>query len=149
MKAGLSNEKIGVLAKALDDAIEKHAIEEIVSYFTEDCEIQLPGIRLTGHGGLRKAIVWMYKYLKEITLIPITIIIHDNIFFEKFIVKAKVSGGYIEVRQTEVLIYENDYRVSSIRLYFDRLELGQAFSSNPIDRILIREVNKAALKGLK
>jgi hypothetical protein len=149
MGNGLSNEKIRELAKALDDAIEKHDIEELVSCFSEACEIQLPGIRLNGHEGLRKAIRWMYRYLKEITLIPITIMIQGNTFFEEFIVKARVSSGDIEVRQAEVLVYDNGCKVREIRLYFDRLELAQAFSSNLFDRILIRKVSAVSLKGLQ
>jgi hypothetical protein len=149
MGNSLSSEKIRELAKSLDVAIERHDIEGLVSYFSETCEIQLPGIRLNGHKGLRKAIRWMYRYLKEIILIPVTIMIQGNTFFEEFIVKAKVSNGDIEVRQAEVLVYDNDYKVQEIRLYFDRLELGQAFSSNLFDRILIRKVNKASLKGLQ
>ena len=74
--------------------------------------------------------------------------IQDNIFFEEFIIKAKVAGRDIQLRQSEVLEYNIDYRVKSIRLYFDRLELAQAFPPNFIDRILIRRVNKATLKGL-
>ena len=149
MGKGLSSERIRELAKALDDAIKKHDIEELVSYFSEACEIQLPGIMLYGHEGLRKAIGWMYRYLKEITLIPVTIMIQGNTFFEEFIVKARVSGGDIEVRQAEVLVYDHDYKVRDIRLYFDRLELAQAFSSNLFDRILMRKVNAASLKGLQ
>jgi hypothetical protein len=103
---------------------------------------------LTGHEGLRKAVKWMYRYLKEIILVPVTIMIQNNIFFEEFIVKAKVAGRDIELRQSEVLEYDTDYKVKSIRLYFDRLELAQAFSSNFIDRILIKQVNKASLRGL-
>ena len=148
MEKSLNQEKIREISKALDDAIENHHVEELVSYFSEECEIQLPGITLKGHKGLRKAIDWMYSYLKEITLIPITIIIQGSIFVEEFIVKAKVSGRNVEVRQAEVLVYRNDYKVENIRLYFDRLELAQNFPYNFIDRILIRRVSKESLKGL-
>ena len=84
METSLNSEKIRELAKALDDAIEKHHTEELVSYFSEVCQIQLPGITLTGHKGLRKAIKWMFSYLNEIVLVPVTIMIQGNIFFEEF-----------------------------------------------------------------
>ena len=148
METSLNSEEIRKLAQALDDAIEKHNVQEIVQYFSEECEIHFPGVTLTGREGLRKAIRWMFRYLKEIILVPVTIMIQDNIFFEEFIVKAKVAGRDIELRQSEVLEYDTDYKVKSIRLYFDRLELAQAFSSNFIDRILIKQVNKASLRGL-
>lgn len=149
MDNDISTEKIRLLAKALDDAIEKQNVVKIVSYFSEECEIQLPGVILTGHEGLKKAISWMYKYLKEIILIPVTIMIQDNVFFEEFIVKTRVNGHDMEIKQAEVLTYEKDYKVKSIRLYFDRLEFGQNVSRNLIDLILIGKINKATLEGLK
>jgi hypothetical protein len=150
MEITLDAGKVRQLARALDDAIERHAIEELVSYFSVECEIQLPGIILSGHAGLRKAINWMYSYFKEITLVPITIIIQDNVFFEEFILKAKVRGDKeIQVKQAEILIYDTDYKVRSLRLYFDRLELGKAFSTNAIDRLIIDKLSRESLKDLR
>ena len=146
--ASLSAEKIREMAKALDDAIERDNIEEIVTYFSDDCQIHLPAISLSGHEGLKRAISWMYRYLKEIVLVPNIIIIQGNVFFEEFIVKAKVDDRSIELKQAEVLEYGIDYKVKSIRLYFDRLQLAQAVSSNFIDKIIIKRINRAFLKGL-
>jgi hypothetical protein len=148
METNMNSEKIRYLARALDDDIEKHDIEKLVLYFSDECQIQLPGITLTGHKGLRKAIRWMYSYFKELTLVPVTIMIKDNIFFEEFVVKAKIAGRDLELNQAEVLEYDTTYKVKSIRLYFDRLELARIFSSNFIDRILIERVDKTSLKGL-
>jgi hypothetical protein len=149
MTAQLDAIKIRRNAKALDDAIEKRDIEGLVSYFTEQCEIELLGIKLLGHAGLRKAIAWMYQHLGEIKLVPITIMIDRDVFFEEFTVRAKVRGEReIEVKQAEVLVFGDDYRVKSLRLYFDRLELARAFSSNPLDRVMMRQVSRASLRGL-
>ena len=143
-----SETQIQKYAKALDDAIEKQNIEEIVSCFSEDCEIELLGIKLAGKEGLRKAIGWMYRYLKEIVLVPVTIMVDGNTFFEEFIVKAKVKGDKeIQVKQAEVLIYDC-YKVRSLRLYFDRLELAEVFTPNIIEKIMIKQLIKASLKGL-
>jgi ketosteroid isomerase-like protein len=140
--------KIRKYAKALDDAIEGRNIEEVVSYFCDDCEIEVLGVRLTGKEGLRRAFGWMYKYLKEMILIPITIMVDGDIFFEEFIVKTKVKGGKeIQVKQAEVLVYE-DYKVKSLRLYFDRLELADVFTSNAVERVMVNQIVKASLKGL-
>ena len=150
MEYKLSAKQIRKYAKALDDAIEKHNIEEIVSYFADDCEIELLSIKLTGKEGLRKAIGWMRRYLKEIELIPVTIMVDGNTFFEEFIVKAKVKGGKeIQVKQAEVLVYDEEYKVRSLRLYFDRWELAEAFASNIIEKIMIKQLIKASLKGLR
>jgi ketosteroid isomerase-like protein len=135
-------------AKALDDAIEGRNIEEVMSYFCDDCEIEVLGVKLTGKEGLSRAFGWMYKYLKGMVLIPITIMVDGNTFFEEFIVKTEVkSGKEIQVKQAEVLVYE-DYKVKSLRLYFDRLELADAFTSNPVEQIMVNQIVKASLKGL-
>jgi ketosteroid isomerase-like protein len=149
MEQRLSPEEIRKLAKALDDAIESRNNEEVITYFSDDCEIELLGIKLAGQEGLRKAIRWMYEYLKEITLSPMTIMVDGNTFFEEFIVRAKIKEGKeIQVKQTEVLVYDEAYKVKNLRLYFDRLELAAAYASNPLEKIMIRRLTKASLKGL-
>ena len=85
MSKNLDAEKIRQRAKALDDAIEKHNVEEIMSCFSEDCEIEMLGIKLKGKDGLRKAIDWMYRYLGKTILLPITIIIEGNTFFLRWL----------------------------------------------------------------
>jgi ketosteroid isomerase-like protein len=143
-----SPEKIRKYAKALDDAIEGRNIEEVESYFCDDCEIEVLGVKLTGKEGLRKAFGWMYKYLPDMVLIPITIMVDSDTFFEEFIVKTKVKGGKeIQVKQAEVLVYD-DYKVKSLRLYFDRLELAEAFISNAVEQVMVNQIIKASLKGL-
>ena len=149
MEQNLSPEKIRKLAKALDDAIENRKTEEVMSYFAETCEIELLGVKLTGKEGLRKAIRWIFRYLKEITLSPITIMIEGNTFFEEFFVRTKIKEDKeIQVKQTEVLVYDDEYKVKSLRLYFDRLELAAAYTSNPIEKMMIDRLSKASLKGL-
>jgi ketosteroid isomerase-like protein len=135
-------------AKSFDDAIERRDMKEVVSYFCDDSEIELLGIKITGKEGLRKAFDWIYKYLKEIILVPITIMVDDNVFFEEFRVKAKVKGGKeLRVKQSEVLVWEDD-KIKSLRLYFDRLELADAFISNFLERIMVKQLIKESLKGL-
>ena len=143
-----SETEIRKCAKALDDAIERGNIDEVMSYFCDDCEIELLGVRLTGKEGLRNAFDWIYKYLKDMVLVPITIMVDGNVFFEEFMVKAKVKGGKeLQVKQSEVLVYD-DYKVKSLRLYFDRLELADAFTSNALERMMVKQLVKESLKGL-
>ena len=148
MTIALDPEKVRVLAKQLDDALEKKDIEEVVAYFSTACEIRLPGRTLTGHRGLRKAIDWMYSFLKEIRLVPVTILIKDDTFFEEFTVRSRIDERDVELNQAEVLVYDEQYRVKSLRLYFDRLELAEHLPANFIDRMLVRRVGKESLKGL-
>ena len=145
----LKKENILKYAKALDDAIEKRDVEEVVSYFSDYCEIELFGIKLTGREGLKKAVNWMFKYLNRITLTPITIMVDGNNFFEEFTVKAKGRGGKeIQVNQSEVLTYDDEYKVTSLRLYFDRLELASAYITNPVEKLMVNLISRASLKDL-
>ena len=149
MEQNLNPEKIRELAKALDDALEKRETEEVLCHFCETCEIELLGTKLTGKEGLRNAISWIYRYLKEIKLVPITIMIEGNTFFEEFIARTKTKEGKeIQVKQAEVLVYDNEYKVKSLRLYFDRLELAAAYTSNPVEKMIINWLKKASMKGL-
>ena len=149
MEHHLAGEEIRRYASALDDAIEQQDIDGIVSCFSDDCEIELLGTKLTGKEGLRKAVDWMYGRFKDIVLVPVTIMVEGNTFFEEFVMKAKVKGNKdIELRQAEVLVYDDDYRVRSLRLYFDGLELAEAFASSVMEKIVVRQVRKGSLKGL-
>jgi ketosteroid isomerase-like protein len=135
-------------AKAFDDAIERQDMNEVMSYFCDDSEIELLGVKLNGKEGLRNAFDWIYKYLKEMKLIPITIMVDGDVFFEEFIVKAKVKDGKeLRVKQSEVLVWEDD-KIKSLRLYFDRLELADAFISNLLERMMVKQLVKESLKGL-
>jgi ketosteroid isomerase-like protein len=119
MEHKLSTIQIRKYAKVLDDAIKRRNVEEIVSCFSNDCEVELLGIKLNGKDGLNKAIGWMFRYLNEIVLIPVTIMVTGDVFFEEFMVKAKVKGGKeIQVKQAEVLDYNDVYKVKSLRRNF-------------------------------
>ena len=74
--------------------------------------------------------------------------IERSTFFEEFTVKVSVKGEEIRVKQAEVLVYDVEYKVKSLRLYFDRLELAAAYTSNPIKKMMIDRLSKASLKGL-
>jgi ketosteroid isomerase-like protein len=142
-------DRIRKAAKLLDDAVEKQNIEEIESFFSDACDIELLGVKLSGKAGLRKALDWMFRYLKDISFIPVTIMIEGDTFFEEFIVRAISKGGKeIKMKQAEVLIYDSDYKVRSLRLYFDRLELADAIASNIFERMAIRLLIRASVKEL-
>ena len=92
----------------------------------------------------------MYKHITNITLSPITIIIDDIVFFKEFLVRAEAhKGKLVEVKQAEVPIYNENYLVTSLRLYFDRLLLAYAIVTNIIDRILLNRIIQNYLEGLE
>jgi hypothetical protein len=44
-------------------------------------------------------------------------------------------------------VYEN-YKIKSLRLYLDRLEIAQVLSKGPIDRFLVNRIHQETVKGL-
>jgi ketosteroid isomerase-like protein len=141
-------EKIRRVASDLDNAIESKDIESILSSFSDDCEIELLGIKLTGKEGVRKWTHWLYKHLAEVRFSPVTIMADGNTFFEEFILKGKLHNGIeVQSKQAEVLIYEN-YKLKSLRLYFDRLDFVDSVVKGTISKAFVRKLMKRSLKGL-
>jgi ketosteroid isomerase-like protein len=143
-------DQIRIRAQALDEAIEKRDVEATMAFFSDDFEIEMIGLTLKGREGLKKALSWMFDCLKEIRIIPLTILIDGATFFEEFVLRSKTKRGKtLEVRQAEVLIYDLDYKVKSLRLYFDRLELGEVFASNIGERLVVKLLARASVKSLQ
>jgi ketosteroid isomerase-like protein len=142
-------DRIRKLAQALDETIEKKDVSSVADFFSDDCELEMAGQILKGKEDLKRAFSWIFGHLPEIRLIPITILIEGSTFFEEFLVRTKsTKGKMLQVKQAEVLVYEDDYKVRSLRLYFDRLELGDVFVSNFIEKAMVELLAKASLRGL-
>ena len=132
----------------LDNTLEKMIIDDILPFFAADCEIIILEAKLTGREGARKWLKWMLAHVKEIKFEPIIIMVENDVFFEEFIVKATLhDGSKVESKWAEVLIYEN-YKIKSLRLYFDRLEFANSITKGPISKMIIKKIIKESLKGL-
>jgi ketosteroid isomerase-like protein len=148
MKYNQLPDEIRKVAMDLDNAIENKDIDVILSSFSDDCEIELLGIKLTGKEGARRWINWLYTHLAEIKFFPVTIMVDGNTFFEEFIAKAKLHNDVeIQSNQAEVLIYKN-YKIKSLRVYFDRLDFADSVAKGFISKTIVRKLIKASLKGL-
>ena len=148
MKNDQLPDRIRKVAQDLDHSIETGNIESILSFFSDDCEIELLGINKTGKAGARKWLEWLYSHAAEIKFSPVTIMVEGNTFFEEFTVKAKLHNGLeVQSKQAEVLLFEN-YKVKSLRLYFDRLEFAESFVSGIISKAIVRRLIRMSLKGL-
>ena len=140
--------KIKEVAMDLDNALERMDIEEILPFFADDCEILLLNVKLVGKEGARKWLEWLFKHVAEMKLVPVIIMVEDDVFFEEFIVKAKLHDGtLLESKQAEVLIYEN-YKIKSLRLYFDRLDFADAVAKDFVSKGIVNMLIKRSLKGL-
>jgi len=145
----MNEQRIRKEAKALDDAIEKGNIKEILPFFSNDCKIELFGIELQGEKGLNRALEWMNNHLSNIKLTPVVIMVENGTFFEEFIVDANTANGNrVKIKQAEVLKYNKDYKVKSLRLYFDRLLLAKESANNIFEKWLVNRIISSSTKGL-
>lgn len=140
--------RIKEVAMELDNAIEARDINQIVSFFSDDCEIELMGIKLSGKDGARKWLEWLFDTLVEVKFQPIVIMVEGNIFFEEFILMGTLPNGKIvESKQSEVLVYEN-YKIKSLRVYFDRLDFADVVAEDFISRRIVGMLISRSLRGL-
>ena len=135
-------------AAELDSALEERDRDRVLSFFAEDCEIELLGVTLKGKESASRWLDWLYDHLKEIKFAPRAILVEDNIFFEEFTLEGTTSSSnQITSKQAEVLAYE-DGKLKSLRLYFDRLDFAETISKGPISRWLVKLLINTSLKGL-
>ncbi len=140
--------KIKEVAMELDNAIESRDIDQIVSFFSDDCEIELMGIRLSGKDGARRWLEWLFDTLVEVRFKPVIIMVEGDVFFEEFILVGTLPNGkVVESKQSEVLVYEN-YKIKSLRVYFDRLDFADVVVEDFISRKIVRMLISRSLKGL-
>ncbi|MBN1328296.1 MAG: nuclear transport factor 2 family protein [Candidatus Heimdallarchaeota archaeon] len=130
-------------------AIEKMVVDELLTYFADDCEISLLNVKLTGKEGAQKWLKWMFNHITKIKFEPIKTIIEGETHFEEFIVKAKTKeGSTIQSKQAKVLTFEN-YKIKNLRLYFDRLDFVNAAAGDFFSKKIIERVSKKSLEGLE
>ncbi|TXT67131.1 MAG: hypothetical protein BAJALOKI1v1_170001 [Promethearchaeota archaeon] len=147
-KSSQSPEKIKQIAMELDNALENKDFALLKTYFAEDCTIEFLNLTLKGKKGLEKWLHFVYNYIEMFTLEPIVIMVQNDVFFEEFMVIARLSdGSTIKSKWAEVLIYEN-YKIKSLRLYFDRLDFAKAVAPNWIVRKILSYLDKKTLEGL-
>ena len=149
MESEQSPDEIRQVAMDFDNAIKNRDMKLILSSFSEDCEIELLGIKLSGKEGVIRWINWLYQHLAQLEFIPVTIMVEGDTFFEEFVVKARLHNGVeVQSKQSEVLVYEK-YKIKSLRLYFDRLDFADSVARGFIDRAIVRQLIRTSLKGLK
>lgn len=141
-------ERIREVAMDLDNAIEEGNIDEIVTFFAEDCEIELMGVKLVGKDGARRWLEWLFDTLVEVKFKPVIIMVDGDTFFEEFILVGTLPNGkVVESKQSEVLVYEN-YKIKSLRVYFDRLDFADVVAEDFISRRIVRTLISRSLRGL-
>jgi ketosteroid isomerase-like protein len=143
-----SSEAILKSALNLDNAIENRDIESAVSKFSDDCEIELLGVKLSGKGGVKRWMDWQFNHIAKVEFIPITKMVSGNIFFEEFIAKAKLQGGE-EIRSKQAVVLQfKDNMIKNLRLYFDRLDFADSVAKGVISKTVVKEIIKKSIEGL-
>jgi ketosteroid isomerase-like protein len=143
-----SSEEVRKVAMAFDKALERKDLQTIIETFANDCEIELLSVKLFGREGARKWFNWLYKHVAEIELLPVTIIVEDNKFFEEFTVEATFHDGEkARSNQAEVLVFEN-LKIKSLRIYFDRLDFSSSVAKDVVSKTIVRQLVKKSLEGL-
>ena len=140
-------EEIRRVAQKLDDAVENQDLETVLSCFSDAGEIEVFGIKFKGLHEIKSVINWMYQRFGKIKFYPLVIIVEENIFFEEFIFHTKFNGKDIEINAAELLEYEN-YKVTRLKLFLDRLEIAEAVSQGFIERQIMNWLNREILKGI-
>jgi hypothetical protein len=141
-------ERILKLASDLDNDLEKMNIDTLLPYFSDDCEVELLGITLKGRLGLIKWLNWFFDSFSSIKFEPIVIMVEGDTFFEEFyIYGTTIDNQKIAGKIAEVLIYEN-YKIKSLRLYFDRLNFAEASINGFIGKLVTNLIKKKSIKGL-
>ena len=142
------SDRIRNTAAALDTALEERDRDRVLSFFADDCEIELLGVTLHGKENAARWLDWLYGHLREIKFTPITILVEDSTLFEEFVLEGTTShGSRVKSKQAEVLTYE-DGKLKGLRLYFDRLDFAETISRGFIGKWLVNNLTRISLKGL-
>jgi ketosteroid isomerase-like protein len=134
-------------AAELDDALEAADVERVVACFAPDCEIELLGVVLHGHDGVRRWLDWVFTRVERIEFSPRVIAVTGTTFIEEFGVSATLPDGRrLSGRWAELLSYRAGL-VASLRLYFDPLEFAAAMG--PLERAGASLARRRARRGLE
>jgi ketosteroid isomerase-like protein len=136
------------IAEEFDIAIEKRDIREVLDFFSEDCEIELLGVKLYGKTGAKKWIEWLYSNAPKLQFEPVVIITEGNVFYEEFYVIVTLPNGkLVKSHQAETLLFENE-KIKTLRIFFNPLDFSDVVTKGPISKGIVKYILKTAKKGL-
>ena len=117
-----SESSIRAAASKLDEALETGDLDRVVACFAEDCTVELLGVRLRGHDGVRRWLHWVFARVERIEFSPRVVSVDGDVFIEEFGVSGTPANGRrLESQWAEMLTYR-DGLVTSLRLYFNSID---------------------------
>ena len=145
----LSSNEIRDAAAALDTALMRKDVKEVIESFSDECEIKILSVTLHGKDGVKRWFNWLYSHVAEMKLTPITIMVENNTYFEEYKVEAKLNdGGEAYSSQAEVLVFDG-YKIKSLRMYFDRLDFSASVAKGIISKTIVNQLIKRSVEGLE
>jgi ketosteroid isomerase-like protein len=121
-----SEASIREAASELDDALEAGDRDRVLACFSDDCAVELLGVRLHGHEGVRRWLDWVFAHVERIEFTPRVISVDGDTFIEEFAVSGEMANGRrLESQWAEILTYRDDL-VTSLRLYFNPIDFAPA-----------------------
>lgn len=142
-----SEASIRQAASELDEALETGDLDRVVACFAEDCTIELLGIRLHGHEGVRRWLDWVFSLVERIEFSPRLTSVEGETFIEEFGVTGTLTNERrLEGQWAELLTYRDDL-VTSLRLYFNPIDFAPALGV--VGRVVGPAARKLARRGLE
>ncbi len=142
-----SEASIREAASELDEALETGDLERVVGCFSEDCTIELLGVEVRGHSGVRQWLEWVFAHVERIEFAPRVVGVNDDTLFEEFGVTGILADGRtLNSQWAEILTYRDD-RVISLRLYFNPIDFAPALGV--IGRAIGPAVSRFTRRGLE
>ncbi len=134
-------------ASELDEALEAADVDRVVACFSQDCTVELLGVRLSGHDGVRRWLAWVFDHVERIELVPRVISVDGDVFIEEFgVVGVMGDGRRLQSQWAEVLIYRAGL-VTSLRLYFNPIDFAPALGA--VGRLVAPAAVGLARRGLE
>jgi len=142
-----SESSIREAALEMDTALENRDVDRVVACFAEDCTIELLGVCLTGHAGVRRWLDWVFAHVERIEFNPRLVSVEGDVFIEEFgVIGILADGRRLESHWAEMLTYRDDL-VTSLRLYFNPLDFAPALGV--VGRALGPAAARLARRGLE
>jgi ketosteroid isomerase-like protein len=134
-------------ASELDEALEAADVDRVVACFSEDCTLELLGVRLSGHDGVRRWLAWVFDHVERIEFTPRVISVDGDTFIEEFgVIGVMADGRRLESQWAEILTYRDDL-VTSLRLYFNPIDFAPAIGL--VGRLVAPTAARLARRGLQ